>query len=227
MHRRFRKGLEKMIAWYNESDDPGHLVTKTPTTPAFPPLDETDEDTDLVIILVSHGAGCNALIGALTNQPVLLDVGMSSLTMAVRKPTPVNSPLSSPGTTPRGHSRANSKNLLLSDQYDVKLVANTEHLRSASTTPLQSRTASTSGLFRERSTPFDGSLDGSYGSLKSSRSLAMSGNFGSIRRAASVANPGPRNFVLPKQSSIGLWSAPAKEVSLSIFSETRILVFIC
>jgi len=115
--------------------------------------------------------------------------------------------------------------LLLSDQYDVKLVANTEHLRSASTTPLQSRTASISGLFRERSTPFDGSLDGSYGSLKSSRSTAMSGNFGSIRRAASVANPGPRNFVLPKQSSIGLWSAPAKEEEPAELEDNIILDF--
>lgn len=48
--------------------------------------DENDEDT--VVVLDTHGARCNALIGALTSQPVLLDVGIASPTMAVRKNHP-------------------------------------------------------------------------------------------------------------------------------------------
>lgn len=208
MHKRFRRGLQKTIDWYKESDDPGKLMTKTPSTPThLGDPSELDEDTDLVIILVTHGAGCNALIGALTNQPVLLDVGMSSLTMAVRKPTPVNTPASTPGATPKAHSRASSRNITLSEQYDVKLIANTEHLRTSSTsTPSGSRTPSTSGIgpFRER---FGGDGAGFGNNNKPTRSITTSGNFGSIRRAASIATPGPRSYVPSRQSSVGLWSA--------------------
>lgn len=213
MHKRFRRGLGKMINWYKESNDPGKLMTKTSAAATHLSADteDNDEDTDLVIILVTHGAGCNALIGALTNQPVLLDVGMSSLTMAVRKPTPTNSPTSTPSATPKSHSRANSRYLTVSDQYDVKLVANTEHLRrSSASTPTSSRTPSIAGLstFRERFNPIGGS-DGAGFGTKPLRSATTSGNFGSIRRAASIATPGPRSYVPTRQSSIGLWSAPA------------------
>jgi hypothetical protein len=213
MHKRFRRGLQKAIDWYKESDNPGELMAKTPsTTTHLSDCPELDKDTDLVIILVTHGAGCNALIGALTNQPVLLDVGMSSLTMAVRKPTPVNTPASTPGATPKSHSRANSKNITLSEQYDVKLVANTEHLRTSSaSTPSVSRTPSISGFgpFRERFGVIGGSDGAGYGPGKPTRSITTSGNFGSMRRAASIATPGPRSYVPSRQSSVGLWSAAA------------------
>jgi hypothetical protein len=213
MHKRFRSGLKQMIHWYSTNDDPGRLMTKTPTSPRSPGspslgyMEEEDDDTDLVIILVTHGAGCNALIGALTNQPVLLDVGMASLTMAVRKPTPVNTPTSTPG-----HSRSNSRNIAISDQYDVKLVANTEHLRSSATsTPSSSRTPSVSGLARFREpTTNNGTFD------RPARSFTTSGNFGSMRRTASIATAGPgahaRSYVPSRQSSMGLWSpTPARE----------------
>lgn len=212
MHKRFRRGLQRMIDWYEQSDDPGKLMTKTPNTPKSASIHEdSDEDTDLVIILVTHGAGCNALIGALTNQPVLLDVGMASLTMAVHKPNPVITPTSTPGATPKSHSRANSRNLNVFDQYDVKLVANTEHLRTSSvSTPSTSRNPSIAGLqaFRERFSPTGGSEGAGYGVAKPSRSVTASGNFGSMRRAASIASPGSRSYVPSRQSSIGLWSAP-------------------
>jgi len=214
MHKRFRRGLQKMVSWYKESNDPAKLVTKTPTSNGHLNVekDDIDENTDLVIILVTHGAGCNALIGALTNQPVLLDVGMSSLTMAVRKPTPVNTPTTTPGATPKSHSRANSKNLTISEQYDVKLVANTEHLRTSTTsTPSSSRTPSVAGMsaFRERVGPAGGSMDGtSFSGVKPARSATTSGNFGSIRRTASIASAGSRSYVPSRQTSIGLWSAP-------------------
>ena len=209
MHKRFRNGLKQMINWYKTSDDPGRLMTKTPSSPRgnpFEQIEDEDEDTDLVIILVTHGAGCNALIGALTNQPVLLDVGMASLTMAVRKPTPVNTPTSTPG-----HSRTNSRNITVSDQYDVKLVANTEHLRSSATsTPSSSRTPSVSGLARFREPTSNSNFD------RPGRSFTTSGNFGSMRRTASIATAGlgahARSYVPNRQSSMGLWSpTPAKE----------------
>ncbi|KAJ6256369.1 hypothetical protein Dda_8869 [Drechslerella dactyloides] len=67
----------------------------------------TDSSTDggddtpgsTVIIFISHGAICNALIGAMTNQPVLMDMGIASLTMGVLAPA-VPSTLS-PSPPPR------------------------------------------------------------------------------------------------------------------------------
>lgn len=215
MHKRFRTGIQSLLGWYAAADEPGRLLTRIPKSPSHPGMPEEenpeDEDTDLVIILVTHGAGCNALIGALTNQPVLLDVGMASLTMAVRKPTPVNSPISSPDASPK-HSRVSSRNFTISDQYDVKLIANTEHLRtSSSSTPSASRTPSLAGLstFRERFTG-GGSLDGSNFS-KPKLGVTTSSAFGSIRRTSSIATTIPRSYAPARQSSIGLWSAPSAQ----------------
>ncbi|TVY57577.1 hypothetical protein LSUE1_G008990 [Lachnellula suecica] len=209
MHKRFRKGLQQMDSWYQSDDDPSKLLPKEPPSSPGAHVEEEisdHENTDLVIILVTHGAGCNALIGALTNQPVLLDVGMASLTMAVRKSTPVNSPNISPRS-----SRDISKPLSISDQYDVKLVANTEHLRSSTTsTPSSSRTPSVVGMsaFQERFVSNGRAFD-----ANKARSATTSSNFGSIRRTASIASASsmPKNYHPARQSSIGLWSAPAQD----------------
>ncbi|RDL35700.1 Phosphoglycerate mutase-like protein [Venustampulla echinocandica] len=225
MHKRFRKGLQQLVSWYNTNDDRGTAFTKLPPpSHAFGGDEEDnsdDEDTDLVVILVTHGAGCNALIGALTHQPVLLDVGMASLTMAVRKPTPPNSPTSTPSATPKAHSRASSRNVGISDQYDVKLVANTEHLRPSTTsTPTSSRATSVAGhpTFRERfvanNAPFD---------MNKSRPI-LSGNFGSMRRTASIAGSASRNYLPARQSSIGLWSAPQPEEEASEEAEDDMIL---
>jgi hypothetical protein len=228
MHKRFRKGLQQLVGWYRDSEDPGKLLTKTPSSPGqltTPEEDDSeDEDTDLVIILVTHGAGCNALIGALTNQPVLLDVGMASLTMAVRKPTPKNTPTSTPSATPKSHSRASSKTLAISDDYEVKLVANTEHLRSAAATPSASRTPSLAGLpaFRDRYGA-TGSIDTSQ--FSKSRPITTSSNFGSIRRTATVASSTPRSYASPRQSSIGLWTAPQAQEETEEQEDDMILNF--
>jgi hypothetical protein len=213
MHKRFRKGLQHLVNWYSDSDDPAKNFTKifNHDDSAVSKSEEHfgDDDTDLVIVLVTHGAGCNALIGALTNQPVLLDVGMASLTMAVRKPTPPNSP-TSPGTTSKSHSRASSRTLTISEQYDVKLVANTEHLRTSQvTTPSASRAPSINGIsaFRERfGGRENGFMEGS--SYSNGRPVIIPGSFGSIRRTASVATSTPRGYVPSRHSSIGLWTAP-------------------
>jgi hypothetical protein len=230
MHKRFRKGLQHLVSWYRDCDDPGKLLTKTPVGPGqstfHDECNSEDADTDLVIILVTHGAGCNALIGALTNQPVLMDVGMASLTMAVRKPTPKNTPTTTPGATPKSHSRASSRNILISDEYDVMLTANTEHLRSTSSTPLSSRGPSLSGLpaFRDRYAT-DGAFDSSQFSNKS-RPITTPSSFGSIRRTASVAGSTPRTFTnSPRKMSIGLWSAPQPQEEVEEQEDDMILNF--
>lgn len=148
MHRRFRNGLSKMIEWYEEH---GTAVNKTAAEMFVDSNDE--EETDTVVILVTHGAGCNALLGALTNQPVLLDVGMASLTMAIRKEGPtstqerrrenedatISSDTGLPA--PRRNGRRGSIDLGISQDYEMKYTASTDHLRAGSN-PLGSSSVS-------------------------------------------------------------------------------------
>ncbi|KAA8570504.1 hypothetical protein EYC84_002773 [Monilinia fructicola] len=112
-------------------------------------------------------------------------------------PSPKLPPTSKPGATPKAHSRTNSRSLSLSEEYDLKLLANTEHLRSTTSSIASSRTPSAANLstFRERQ-PID-----------PNRSTTINSSLGSIRRTASIASSQPRTFSPARQSSIGLWSA--------------------
>ncbi|KAK3673292.1 hypothetical protein LTR78_006837 [Recurvomyces mirabilis] len=150
MHKRFRKGLNHLIHWYSQhnvddraEDALGFDQAERHALEAEV-HDDDDEVEDLVVVLVTHGAGCNALIGALTGQPVLLDVGMASLTVATRRDNahvvlpPVASrdvegnpgPSPSPEETLSGQAaRRVSLDLGLSSIYEMKLVSSSEHLR--------------------------------------------------------------------------------------------------
>jgi broad specificity phosphatase PhoE len=80
MHDRLNAGICKLIAWYGEHlPEAGLDSALDPTT-----LREEDDDALLVVILVTHNTGCNALLRALTNRPVLIDVDQASLTVAAR-----------------------------------------------------------------------------------------------------------------------------------------------
>jgi broad specificity phosphatase PhoE len=151
MHRRFRRGLNNLMEWYSQhnADDRGEDALGFEQ--AEGDQGEEDEQEDLVLILVTHAAGCNALIGALTNQPVLLDVGMASLTMAVRREetpgliprrssamaisqgmhsSPADSPAQSPANFDGERRRSSNLDIGLSNMYDMKFVASSEHLRA-------------------------------------------------------------------------------------------------
>lgn len=141
MHQRFRKGLQMMIEWYRTHDRPSqesrpsHNGHNSREGAKAPEHEGGEEDEDVVLVLVTHGAGCNALIGALTNQPVLLDVGVASLTMAVRKDAAVASADGAQAGDPRpgGQRRRSSVDASIYREYEMKLVASTEHLRAGST----------------------------------------------------------------------------------------------
>jgi hypothetical protein len=144
MHKRFRRGLAGMMQWYREHGatppksqiagfmfkEPLRLtplpVAKRPTEP-FPLFDggtNADDDEELVLILLTHGAGCNALLGAIANQPVLVDVGLASLSMAVRREIPRAPP------EPTIHERRLSVvDAGMSETYDMKLMASVDHLK--------------------------------------------------------------------------------------------------
>ncbi|KAI1004148.1 hypothetical protein K3495_g4059 [Podosphaera aphanis] len=210
MHKRFRAGLQNLVEWYQKSDESSKLITRNRSNSlrTFSPEEEAaGENTDLVVILVTHGAGCNALIGALTNQPVLLDVGMASLTMAIRKPDQISTSTTSSSDNPDPHPLATSKKLSISDQYEVRLVANNEHLRnSASSTPSSSRAPSVTGFsnIRDRFTN-TGSID----MVNYNRSRSQNSCLGSIRRTASVTSSHMARSQAPARfNSAGLWTAP-------------------
>ncbi|KAK4125608.1 hypothetical protein N657DRAFT_678698 [Parathielavia appendiculata] len=175
MHKRFRFGVQSLVDWYSTADKPTQPVTKTVRTE---PSDdsaggEDDVETEAVVILVSHGAGCNALIGAITHQPVLMDVAMASLTMAVRKPN-----------VGQFDSIEISKNIPpIHELYDLKLFANTDHLRSPVATPTGSKSSSmleAMNTIRGRHSSFSSTMNGfswkdSAGSRNSSANAALNG----------------------------------------------------
>jgi hypothetical protein len=145
MHKRFRRGLAGMMEWYRahgtappKDQFPGFMfkeplrLTPPPVSHAksdpFPNFSDdptADDDEELVLVLITHGAGCNALLGAMTNQPVLMDIGLASLSMAVRRDEPKKT--SAPTTI---HQRRLSvADPGMSDTYDMKLSASVDHLR--------------------------------------------------------------------------------------------------
>lgn len=143
MHRRFRRGLHSMISWYSTCDTRRRPNTSNEKNQhgGEKGNEDDEDDEDTVVVLVTHGAGCNALIGALTNQPVLLDVGMASLTMAVRKNRPQiaqessSSASSSDDTSTTTPSTSRRRSLIepgISQDYELKLTASTDHLRPPS-----------------------------------------------------------------------------------------------
>lgn len=161
MHRRFRRGMHNMISWYRTCDTRRRAEKSNWNKPnrGEKSNDDDEDDEDTVVVLVTHGAGCNALIGALTNQPVLLDVGMASLTMAVRKNRPqmVHESSSSASssddtsiTVPSNSRRRSSIEPGISHDYELKLTASTDHLR-----PPSSQSPSPISL-TQRSAPFSG-----------------------------------------------------------------------
>ena len=146
MHKRFRKGLTGMMQWYREygsvppknefsgfmvkvlSNKPPPPIIQYPSEPfpqTFEDETETDGGEELVLILLTHGAGCNALLGAISNQPVLIDVGLASLSMAVLRAEPRK-----PSVPTLYDRRLSVADPGMSYTYEMKLLASTDHLRS-------------------------------------------------------------------------------------------------
>ncbi|RYP55654.1 hypothetical protein DL769_010080 [Monosporascus sp. CRB-8-3] len=231
MHQRFRRGLRRLVDWYTTAENPGEMVTKfaTNTRSHKPHLeaasrevsaDENSEDVEIenVVILVSHGAGCNALVGAITQQPVLADVGMSSLTMAQRRPEfddHTNSSNDRPvSSLDEGLLKARASP---ADMFELKLFANTDHLL-APTPMTASRSSSVSGTHGSPGGLFSGSytsalrdvnLGDSYvTSAGGSRSNSLNASLGSIRRGPQSPAPaiGPLNYTRPSIGGVTVGS---------------------
>ncbi|KAI5803303.1 hypothetical protein DFH27DRAFT_610351 [Peziza echinospora] len=197
--------------------------------------EEEEEEIETVVILVTHGAGCNALIGAMTDKPVLMDIGLASMTMAERV---TKSPLNTPAIAPRKNSYStgiippppvacHTTDLSKLDvAYDVKLTASTEHLRKGSMAAMLGGSGGASPKLVGRDTPppalsafrsrYGGGAAGPNGisSGLSNWSLNGSGNISPItEHGVGLDNvskgAGPRrSSVASTSSSTGLWSRP-------------------
>jgi len=219
MHKRFRAGVQSLVDWYSTAENPTRPVTKLAGIGPVDGSSDGDDDieTEAVVILVSHGAGCNALIGAITHQPVLMDVSMASLTMAVRKPGAESAPGSS-GNPPPIH-----------ELYDLKLFANTDHLRSPTLTPGASQSSMSGALngIRSRHSSFSTSMNSFSWNDSSSRNSNANTALSGLRRGPAAEATIPRlsfntggitvgsgmtSFTatrpsnLARNGSIGLWS---------------------
>ncbi|KAK4109639.1 hypothetical protein N656DRAFT_800858 [Canariomyces notabilis] len=208
MHKRFRTGVQRLVDWYSTAENPTAMVTAVP--PSFRKesadsfLDDAEDvETEAVVILVSHGAGCNALIGAITHQPVLMEVGMASLTMAVRKSN--EQACGNDGMRPPDTRRATPP---IHELYDLKLFASTEHLRSPAPTPTSARPPLVSNAFNSArgrhlsfsTQPYDSPWNDTTGSRSSSANAALS----SLRRGSNGVSS--RNPPFPSNNGVTVGS---------------------
>lgn len=121
MHQRLTTGLRRLLKWHTNEES--HNLEPSGATSV---LSTEDYKSDTVLIIVTHGAACNALIGAFTNQPVVIDVDTSSFTAFVRKEGVNEEPSKYPTTLRTDLSTSPCD---LSDIYDLKLLAATQHLQ--------------------------------------------------------------------------------------------------
>ncbi|KAJ9150696.1 Phosphoglycerate mutase [Pleurostoma richardsiae] len=246
MHKRFRRGVQKLVDWYSTTENPTEMVTREKRRVTEKSSDDNecavddaeDDDVEAVVILVSHGAGCNALIGAITHQPVLMDVGLASLTMAVRKSgkgEDIDSAELPALDLEDGSSASHPRGLIpIHEYYDLRIFAATDHLHSH--TPTSSRSPSVANINRGRhSNTFSSPLSGVFGDGSPNRSSSATANLSSARRdsgsASSFSRPGissnglygitvgsgvtsfSRTSRLARSPSIGLWSPVRRDES--------------
>lgn len=197
MHKRFRKGLQKLVDWYSTAENPTQMVTKErrpSVADDYVMVDEDEEDVEIesVVVIVSHGAGCNALIGAITHQPVLTDVGLASLTEAVRKPGVEDVNDAGLGRVQSGGSDTVSESsgrVAIHEYYDLKLFASNEHLSNGRLSRQPSVTAASKPPSRGRI----GSSTFTSSPLSGGNNGLFSLNNPEIRSASAMANlPGMR-----------------------------------
>ncbi|TKA82572.1 hypothetical protein B0A55_01210 [Friedmanniomyces simplex] len=206
MHKRFRRGLNHLVHWYSQhnADDRAEDalgLEQAEHHRGHDGEDEGEEEEELVLILVTHGAGSNALIGALTGQPVLLDVGMASLTLAVRRD---DAPLD---ITPRrrvsaqkglgdGYQarRRTSLDMGLSAVYEMKLVSSSEHLMrpssSSSSSSREQQRGGAGGSHHHHHFLRSSGGEGNNGLAGRARTGTVNSSLGSMRRPSGAVGVG-------------------------------------
>lgn len=208
MHKRFRNGAQSLVDWYASCDNPTDMSWKMSPAGANgatngrknAPEEEEGEEEESVVIIVSHGAGCNALIGAITHQPALMDVGVASITLAVRKSTYEERETMYDGEQARVSPAVHQL-------YDLKLTANTDHLRGV-----------TSGSPTTGSTVTNPRNRGNTTSSMGHQPILGAFTYADSYRSASAGSVGKRGSKGPSSLSMG---PPARQGSLGLWSPTQ------
>ncbi|KAF2690261.1 hypothetical protein K458DRAFT_356935 [Lentithecium fluviatile CBS 122367] len=247
MHKRFRKGLAGMMKWYKEygsmppkNQFPGFTFRERPkaihaTTDPGPKAGqghEEEDDEELVLVLVTHGAGCNALLGAISNQPILIDVGLAALSMAVRRDEPRRPSVSilqrRPSVVDPG----------MSDTYEMKLLASLDHLRPGVDPSKPPQPQSPAGIaspsleYRRRFGYNSGGTNSPVSGIESPFTLGeplrsgWNSSLGSMRRSSTsgsgsrMLSSGNSGGTASPMTSSGLWSS-MRVPSYDSFNEGR------
>lgn len=182
MHERVHAGFRRMLDWYRRQDElqpePQVVMSNGATSKQRP--------AQTVLIIVTHGADCNALISCLAGHSMLLDINTASLTMAVRR-NRLNSTTPDLESAPSSPRQRDDRSV--SEDYALQLVASSDHLR-AGANPLQltSLTLDSASqplppppipIYRNRLGSRPSTLQGSFtigptpGSMTSSRSWSL------------------------------------------------------
>ncbi|CBF82080.1 uncharacterized protein ANIA_10663 [Aspergillus nidulans FGSC A4] len=201
MLTRFRSGINRIISWYQDDDASaplGHRRTRSQLQ--FLGQNEAEESAvDTILILVTHGAGCNALIGALSGEPALVNVPTASLTLAVRKDYVKD--------LTRNGERAKKYDLLSRtsgpEHYNLVEVASTDHLRPG-TSPITTSARSPTSL----RSPSTSSIPTSPISSYRHRSTISSGPI--IMGQSLKAGMGLQSWTTSRPSS-GLWKSVSRD----------------
>ncbi|KAJ6157948.1 hypothetical protein N7470_005540 [Penicillium chermesinum] len=123
MQERVNDGFEKMLEWYEKPSN-------SRSSCVVPGSDSTENDSrpvQTVLIIVTHGADCNALINSLAGRPLLLDIGTASLTLSVPRD---RLPGVEEGPEQMSDPTYQQNNTSTSRKYAMPLIASTDHLRA-------------------------------------------------------------------------------------------------
>lgn len=233
MHMRFRKGLGCLMKWYKDTGLPSKnkwlpLTYSKPVngsgdTGKKGTSEEEDEgDEDLVVILVTHGAGAHALLCAIANRQEPVDIPMASLTMATRRAEPRQP--SSPSYFDRRTSSLPDAGMSL--DYDIEVKASIDHLQPSVNPAMLPKPNAQTKTFTPLEPSFTrpeyrrryGSRDSveaapitqyKFGPSQQQQSASASLRGGTRRTSSyfsSAAARGGSNNGVPMSPSTGLWS---------------------
>jgi len=209
MHERAHDGFRRMVDWYRRQDGPSADPSGVMSNSA-----DKDSPKETVLIIITHGADCNALISSLSGHSVLLDINTASLTMAVRRDRLKSSaPLSESVSNSSGR-RDDS----VSREYALQLVASTDHLR-AGVNPSHLTALSLPSAPQ----PMPAPAIPTHRNRLGSRPSMLQGSF--TIGPTPGASLSPRNWSLARQSTVsrgasGLWgtiSSPDKDDDAEAF----------
>ncbi|KAJ5174180.1 uncharacterized protein N7482_000057 [Penicillium canariense] len=130
MHERVHTGFRHMVDWYRQQSDAHPDRSRA----MFNGTARKHGPAQTVLIIITHGADCNALVSCLAGRPVLLDIGTASVTLAVQRDrvekctTPDSDRTPDPPVNSSSPGSRNDQSV--SQEYTLQLIASSDHLRA-------------------------------------------------------------------------------------------------